>query len=223
MISVEISDLQSFNETGGIIDLSLKNVRLAETVFSIYYKNSKLPKAFENLKDKYDQETLERVCSVINGENGTHLRNYEKTIIVNEILRTCSDIYSFKDKLKDEEYSLVGEIVALEGRDAYEEIEGYKSKNKEHIVRKNYSFATKLCHYACYYLFKDDKDRDRYPIYDSVLVEYVTNSEEYRQALDNDLSVYKNYVSIVDEIIKGKGISRNGFDHLIWLSTRTTI
>jgi hypothetical protein len=28
---------------------------------------------------------------------------------------------------------------------------------------------------------------------------------------------YENYQNAIGEIIKGKGISRNGFDHLMWV------
>ena len=96
-----------------------------------------------------------------------------------------------------------------------------KGSDKNSKVRDNYSFATKLCHYACYNLFEDnDKDRDRYPIYDSVLEKYVKKSKAYKNADRKDIDDYRTYVDIVDKIIEGKGISRNGFDHLIWLATR---
>ena len=35
-----------------------------------------------------------------------------------------------------------------------------------------------------------------------------------------DIDKYKDYVDIIDQIINGKEISRNGFDHLIWLTNR---
>ena len=220
MISNETGDLKAFNETSGKVDLSLENVRLAETVFSIFYKNSELRDIYKTLEDNYGKETLEEICSVVNRENSTHLRKRDKEIIISKILEECPNINAFKEKLKDKNYPLIN-IIRFPGDS--KSSEKPKEKGDKSSVRDNYSFATKLCHYACYHLFDNDNDRDIYPIYDSVLAKYVTNSEAYKNADTKDIRDYKTYVAIVDRIIEGKGISRNGFDHLIWLATRNTI
>ncbi len=90
-------------------------------------------------------------------------------------------------------------------------------------ARRNPSFASKFCHYACFYIYEGTKHQDNYPIYDSILrtvipwyLDYYQIKEEY------DLNDYKDYRKAVDSIRKTSGkktgikISRNGFDHLLW-------
>ena len=105
--------------------------------------------------------------------------------------------------------------------------------------RKNTSFASKFCHYACFYLF-DDKNRDNYSIYDAVIrralpvyiklykgkIKLTDNSikdviskkgyKEIKRYLDDkDYDVYQKVIDAVRDA-SGKNISRNGFDHLLW-------
>lgn len=41
--------------------------------------------------------------------------------------------------------------------------------------RKNFSFATKFCHYMCFYLFEDEEEQDNFPIFDNVLNKAIKN------------------------------------------------
>ena len=209
MISDEFNKISHFDMKEGQIALSKRNVILAETVFNILNRNSSLENDIKTLVSNYSAESLDTLCKTINAENSTHLREHERKAIVKMILNQCKDINSFKKRLKDKNYALVYDIRALK--------ESYENRN---TIRANYSFATKFCHYSCYYLFKDDKSRDLYPIYDSVISDYVKKSIVYKNSKNRDLNDYKNYVNIIDEIIKDKEISRNGFDHLIWLVYR---
>lgn len=95
--------------------------------------------------------------------------------------------------------------------------------------RTNYSFTTKFCHYACYYMFEGQPEQDNYSIYDNVLgnalVHYAKHYGISNQGNDytfknfDDYGVYSN---VIDQIRKkaeeetGYLISRNGFDHLLW-------
>ncbi len=211
MISNEISNLAEFVIENGQVELSLCNVKLAETVFMILYKKSSLKNDIEKLKNDFSIETLNKVCKTINVENSTHLREYERNKICETIVNECKTYNGFVEKLKDKEYPLIDKIRGLKNV-----IAGKGNR----VIRDNYSFATKFCHYACYYLFTDDEDRDLYPIYDSILVKYIGKSAEYKIFKNKNLNIYDNYVSVIDNIIKDKNISRNGFDHLIWLTNR---
>ncbi len=213
MIKEEICYLKGFEKNNdGAVVLSLDNVKLAELVYSILYRKSTLKDDFDNLSKSFTKDNLMKVCETINSENSTHLRNYEKVEICEVIMSDCKTIDSFKSKLQDHSYPLIKLIRGLKGRQV---------ENEKKLIRDNYSFATKFCHYACYYIFKEDKDRDLYPIYDSVLVDYIKQREEYKNSDKKDLNDYKNYVSIIDSIIEyDEKISHNGFDHLIWLTNR---
>lgn len=89
----------------------------------------------------------------------------------------------------------------------------------KHKARTNLSFASKFCHYACFYLFEGTEYQDNYSIYDGILktvlpwyLGYYSINQHY------DLNDYKEYRMAVDNIreVCGTEISRNGFDHLLW-------
>ncbi len=85
--------------------------------------------------------------------------------------------------------------------------------------RKNLSFASKFCHYACFYIFEGTEWQDNYSIWDSILrtvlpeyLGYFGIEEDY------DLGNYRDYRNAIDAVRAAapEKISRNGFDHLLW-------
>ena len=193
--------------------LSKENVYLAEAIFRILYKKSELESAIKKLEKEYKVEKIEYVCRKVNSENNTHLRDYERKAISKAIFKEYQTFDEFKTALIAEEYPLVKLIRRLENKEI-------KTKKGNKKIRDNYSFATKFCHYSCMYLFDDYKEQDQCPIYDSVIVKYVKSTSIYKEKYrEEDLKNYKKFVEIIDSI-KGKEISRNGFDHLVWLYNR---
>lgn len=93
--------------------------------------------------------------------------------------------------------------------------------NASKRARKNLSFASKFCHYACFYLFEGTQEQDNYSIYDYVakkaLPKYMSKYG-YLKGEESRLEDYAFYRNVVDDIIaKSKSnISRNGFDHILW-------
>ncbi len=89
----------------------------------------------------------------------------------------------------------------------------------ERRARINPSFASKFCHYACFYIFEGTEYQDNYLIYNGILKAVLPLYLEYF-GIDQkfDLSDYRDYRMAVDMIRKASGIeiSRNGFDHLLW-------
>lgn len=91
--------------------------------------------------------------------------------------------------------------------------------------RTNYSFATKFCHYACFYLFDGAPEQDNFSIFDNVLEKALL---KYIKKYQLDYSVanfkkYDKYLEAIEAVIceseqKGHGdkVSRNGLDHLLW-------
>ena len=103
--------------------------------------------------------------------------------------------------------------------DLFNEISKITSASKG--ARKNVSFASKFCHYACFYIYEDTEYQDNYSIYDSILKKVLPMYLEYYKVnhyRKRDLEDYCKYRKAVDEIRKAskKEISRNGFDHLLW-------
>ena len=86
--------------------------------------------------------------------------------------------------------------------------------------RKNPSFASKFCHYACMYIFKDGEEQDNFSIYDNVVSQNMPKYAKYYNipVLKNYTESYSAYIDTINKIIEisGNEISRNGFDHLLW-------
>ena len=94
-----------------------------------------------------------------------------------------------------------------------------KITSAEERARTNLSFASKFCHYACFYVFEGTEYQDNYSIYDGILKAVLPLYLGYYQIEQSyDLSNYMDYRKAVDSIRKASGIeiSRNGFDHLLW-------
>ena len=93
-------------------------------------------------------------------------------------------------------------------------------KDSKHKPRTNLSFASKFCHYACFYLFEGEDEQDNYSIYDNVVLRVLPRYCDYYKVskLRSLARDYLTYQATIDEIIKAAGgsISRNGFDHLLW-------
>ena len=206
-----------------ILEISEENVLLAEAFYQIrfrkYHKDINLdemetvpeakPKewstktcflAMKKWPDEFEK-LLGFACIAINAENSTHLKKKERKAIVKVIVEKQKTLDEFKNALTCKGYPII------------QEIRGLKDTSKG--IRDNYSFATKLCHFACFYLFDGDA-RDIYSIYDSVLIDSLKKLGCKGNYKDPQKG-YKNYQNAIGEIIKGKGISRNGFDHLMWV------
>ncbi|MBR5939766.1 MAG: hypothetical protein IKZ88_00785 [Neisseriaceae bacterium] len=98
-----------------------------------------------------------------------------------------------------------------------------KKTSAEKKPRENISFASKFCHYACFYIFEGTDYQDNYSIYDNILRKALPLYLDYYEIREQyDLKDYGQYRNAVDAIRKKSGIktgteiSRNGFDHLLW-------
>ena len=207
MISQETQLLFDFDlDTDGNVELSFNNVQRAETIMEIYNKKSieNIRSALIQLRNNYTYENLKNACTIINRENNTHLRNTDKEAICRRIIRDYPSYTMYENALTSDDHPLIGLI-------------RYRNDIQFETIRDNYSFATKFCHFSCYFLLETDNDRDRYPIYDSVMKKYIKDVHYVR---DDQMESYNNYISTIDNIINNRNISRNGFDHLIWIYYR---
>jgi len=95
---------------------------------------------------------------------------------------------------------------------------GKSPNGNPYKARANISFASKFCHYACFYLFEGYEEQDNYSIFDNVLRRVLPKYISFYDLKNRKLDDYAEYRKAVDDILDHaeKRISRNGFDHLIW-------
>ena len=154
------------------------------------------------------EEIIKGAVESVDRENSTHL-NADKCGRAEITERICRfDRKEFVKCLKNPDYedmALIREISRI-------------TSAKER-ARINPSFASKFCHYACFYVFEGTDYQDNYSIYDGILKTVLPLYLGYYQIeQEYDLSDYKDYRKAVDSIRDASGIeiSRNGFDHLLW-------
>lgn len=154
------------------------------------------------------EEIVKGAVESVDRENSTHLNSDScgRDEIVNRIIDFGKDELMLCLKHPDYEDMKLVRLIA-------------KKTSAKRRARCNWSFASKFCHYACYYIFEDTSYQDNYSIYDSILRNVLPLYLDYydiRQ--DFDLADYKQYRQAIDMIRDASGIeiSRNGLDHLLW-------
>ncbi len=161
-------------------------------------------------KSEYSYTTIiHEAVNAVDRENSTHLSSDGKgrEEIPERILNIPKD--KLLRCLRDPDYE-----------DMYliREISRITSADKR--ARKNVSFASKFCHYACFYVFEGSEYQDNYSIYDSILKAVLPLYLEYYSVDPRayDLDDYVQYRKAIDVIRNtcDTSISRNGFDHLLW-------
>ena len=153
------------------------------------------------------EEIIKGAVEAVDRENSTHL-NADKCGRQEITERICSfDRAELIKCLKNPDYK---DMLLIR------EISRVTSAKKR--ARTNLSFASKFCHYACFYLFEGTEFQDNYSIYDSILKTVLVWYLDYYSLNHFDLENYKEYREAVDSVIFASrgGISRNGFDHLLW-------
>lgn len=183
-------------------------------------------------KEEY-RNLIQNIIEAIDRDNSTHINSdsvgieqltnivcqYDKTKLL-ELLKNPKPNYELITKLSQKTTPPV----------SYGKNKNGKNYLK-HPARKNFSFATKFCHYMAAKFFKGEEQADNFSIYDNVLNEAV---RKYKDDIDPN-SIHKKklvfdgqyviYINFIDDIIKEHEckISRNGFDHLLWYSYKGDI
>ena len=175
------------------------------------YWMTKLKRCLNNKGDCADysyEEIIRGAVEAIDRENSTNLNadSCGREEIIKRILkREKRELLTCLSQPEYEDMKLV-RIIA-------------KVTSAEKRARTNLSFASKFCHYACFFLFDGMESQDNYSIYDSILRNVLPNYLEYYGIKEQfDLADYKQYQQAIDRIREASGIeiSRNGFDHLLW-------
>lgn len=184
---------------------------------------------FDSVKDYpwYYRFLIYNAVCAIDAENSTHI-NADKVGRKEITDRIVKHRDKLLELLKDtKNYPLIGTL-SEETNPKYE-------AGNTNPARKNFSFATKFCHYACFYIFenKDVEYRDSYSIYDYIVSNALTTYYGFEdiKPSENDsddeqffVEKYRNYQTFIDNLRDNAAkaskapnpVSRNGFDHLLW-------
>lgn len=169
----------------------------------------------KRISDSEYRELIGKIVERLDKENSTRL-NSDGRGIQTMTERICkykkSDLVHYLKDPIGTDYKL---LYALAEKT---EPSGMSAKGNRRRGRRNPSFASKFCHYACFYLFEGMHEQDNYSIYDSVVKKALPRYMELYQLKKQSLDDYVDYQGVIDEIIRKSksGISRNGFDHLLW-------
>ncbi len=153
------------------------------------------------------KDIIKGAVESVDRENSTHL-NADKCGRPEITKRLCEfDRTELIECLKNPDYK---------DMKLFQEISRITSAEKG--ARTNPSFASKFCHYACFYIFEGTKYQDNYSIYDRILKTVLPWYLGYFGIEQFNLDNYRDYRMAVDGIrdVSGIEISRNGFDHLLW-------
>lgn len=167
------------------------------------------------------EEIIGKIVELLDKENSTHLNadgcgreEIKRRILIRE--------KKILESLENRERGF--ELIDHLSEPTHPEESGRRS-------RRNISFASKFCHFSCFYIFGGEDAQDNFSIYDGVVARALPAYLDYykEKLLDKkrDLKTikkkikdksYKEYSDAIDDIIEASGskISRNGFDHLIW-------
>ncbi|MBE5845141.1 MAG: hypothetical protein E7302_13375 [Butyrivibrio sp.] len=175
-------------------------------------------KAWESKDYNKCSNLIDQIVERIDSENGTHLNadGVGRKEITGRIKNLGMD--RLIEELKNPEKNNYELITVI--RKATHPKEKSNS-GKKYRPRKNISFASKFCHYMCFYLFEGKAEQDNYSIYDSVVASALPKYQNFYKcdmALKKKDFNYVDYIRTIDGIIEksGSNISRNGFDHLLW-------
>ncbi len=161
-----------------------------------------------------DGEHIRNIIGRINSENSTRMSTNDMDDLRDIIVGIPKDDLLKMLKNDNGEYELI-DILARETK-----------QDK----RANFSFATKFCHYMCFYLFDEEKEKkyqDNYSIYDNNVINTISDYRKNKEKIprydkestkESPAQYYKNYQIIIDKILARKHdkISRNAFDHILW-------
>ena len=144
----------------------------------------------KNSEDDFDK-IVENVVEKIDKENGTRLTTDCKSKEEKEINARGEMIQRIKECINNDS------LKSLEATDdnKYRIIEKLSEKTKTLNGRHHRSFASKFCHYACFYFFEGEDAQDNFSIYDKYVLEvlpyYVMYYREDGKIKDCDIVIKK--------------------------------
>ena len=180
-----------------------------------------MKKLLNGERGDYDKDyVVKRIVTLLNKENSTHL-NTDGVGLDEMPKRILEKWDNILDSLRKRE----------RGMDLIKFLSEKTPAAPGKKGRQNVSFASKFCHFSCFYIFKGEEAQDNFSIYDGVVANALPAYLDYyeQKLLDQKIDLkkikkeiknknYEEYSRAIDAIIEASGsqISRNGFDHLVW-------
>lgn len=183
-------------------------------------------KAFDNYVNNGDrtysyQDIIVNIVEAVDRENSTHLNadNKGREVISDRI---CGHYKTPGDLIKALKWKQSGyELVEL----LFQPVP--KSNKEPNKGRRNFSFATKFCHYMAFYLFDGKPEQDNFSIYDGIMEKAIRkHAEQLGVDIPKNMKSFKGhyveYMKTIDDVRDAckkknrQNISRNGLDHLLW-------
>lgn len=236
LIETELAESEQFDfefiKGTNLVKLNRRNVALAEAMirnnprYSNFHENQLLDsskcffkklsdflKSYQSTDNPAYKEAMTEYCRAINKENSTRIPSKYFTRLIERIVNIDPEtLLQYLKDPKDNEHGQKQpyELIRLLSKNV--------ADNGKYCCR---SFASKFCHYTCFYHFEGQEEQDNYSNYDSVvkkmLPKYIKHFQLKKRS-QKSLQDYAIYQECIDEIIAHADdkISRNGFDHLIW-------
>lgn len=158
------------------------------------------------------RECLINAISAVDRDNSTHLNadKVGKEEIFNRLFAYGKD--RLLNSLANGDLELI-DLIAAPTHPT-----GVSQNGNKYKARINLSYASKFCHYACFYFFEGKKEQDNYSIWDSVVTKALPLYIRHYGIGIPKIDSYEIYQLAIDDIIRRSRarISRNGFDHLVW-------
>ena len=231
----ELTEIKTKDGEHTLVDLTFENVAKVEAMirtdsnYRITDLNDKeqspywiieMGKHLTGDKDKIREpdfdEVIKNVVEKLDKENGTRLttdcskensENNARKVMEKRIKKYKNDILSY---LKEPNNCKI-DFIRILSEQTPDPLNG----------RCHRSFASKFCHYACFYIFNGDACQDKFSIYDKFILEALPHYMKLYGINDikiNEFNYYKTFQAAIDKVIEksGANISRNGFDHLLW-------
>lgn len=158
------------------------------------------------MAEDFTEENIREAVSAVDRENTTHLN--ADLVGRNEMVQRLMDMGPdvLREELRTRSF-LIYDMLASPTHPV----------DPGHKARENVSFAAKFCHYYCFHVFAGTAEADNFSIWDNEVANILPLYLKYRNLpVPEDMRNYRDYSDSIDELRKDTGISRNGFDHLLW-------
>lgn len=188
-------------------ELDSKSVPKNKYIGSSAYWCSELKPLLQDKEcsEKY-QNVITKLVKAIDNENSTHLNSDN------------IGIESVTNRIKAIAPNQLKEL--LENRNNDYELLHLIAKALKEGEKKHLSFASKFCHFLSFNIFDKEALRDQYVIYDEVIRKalplYVKKHLGKTVKAGDYEDNYECFITDIREIAKKNGISKNGFDQLVW-------
>ena len=180
------------------------------------------------------EKAICKIVDLLDKENGTHLTadiTEDKKTDASKVMKERIIKLIEKNKGNDILKFLKDPNANTNRTDLIEILSKPTTEINSKKPRRHLSFASKFCHYACFYIFKGEDAQDNFSIYDKFVLEalpYYLDYYKEKKKIDDSIDLkkekgdshykYDDFQTAIRAVIKASDceISRNGFDHLLW-------